>query len=153
MSCNVICSFVKCFVMCYHVFIFMYAFDLKISYDKSKVVITDTSSKVQLFKGVADSKLLGNSFIPFSPTVENLRIFFDESLTILNHIKKDLRQIHDYFDTYSFKTILQALNFSKISYGNSLSLSSQVKPYFIVTYFLMLLLYCVNCIGYLFKAA
>ena len=103
---------------------------LKINHDKSQIILIGTPSSVSFCKSVSDSIKLGNSTIQFSPTVKNLGVLFDESLSFHDHIINcqksafhtlhNLRHIRPYFDRSSFETLIHAFVTSKLDYCNSL---------------------------------
>lgn len=103
---------------------------LKLNDNKSEVILIGTPSAVAQCKATATSIKLGSSTISFSPTVKNLGVLFDESLSFSQHIKqcrkssffmlKNLSRIRNHFDQDSFETLIHAFISSKLDYCNSL---------------------------------
>lgn len=103
---------------------------LKLNDDKSDVVVIGTPSSVMQCKTSKSSIKLGNFDIKFSPSVKNLGVLFDESLSFVPHIKDkrkssffmlhNLRRIRNHFDQASFETLVHAFITSRLDYCNSL---------------------------------
>ena len=103
---------------------------LKLNDDKSEIILIGTPLAVAHCKTIASSIQLGTTNITFSPTVKNLGVIFDESLSFSQHIKqcrkssffmlRNLGRVRNHFDQASFETLVHAFVSSKLDYCNSL---------------------------------
>lgn len=103
---------------------------LKLNDDKTDVILIGNPTAISHCKRSSSSIELGSHIINFSPTIKNLGVLFDESLSFTSHIKEcrkssffllwNLKRLRNYFDQSSFETIIHAFITSKLDYCNSL---------------------------------
>lgn len=103
---------------------------LKLNDSKSEIILIGSPATVSLCKATATSMKLGSSEINFSPTVKNLGVLFDESLSFTAHVQqcrkssffmlKNLARIRNHFDQTSFESLVHAFISSRLDYCNSL---------------------------------
>ena len=93
-------------------------------------MLIGTPNSVSQCKTFIHSIRIGDSDIVFAPTVRNLGVVFDETLSFIPHIQNcrkscfallmNLRRIRSHFDRSSFESIIHAFVISKLDYCNSL---------------------------------
>ena len=103
---------------------------LKLNHSKTEVTLIGTPKSVAKCKNLSGSITLGTSDFDWLPTVKNLGVLFDESLSFLPHIKncrkncffllRNVSHLRSYFDRPSFEIIINSLITSKLDYCNSL---------------------------------
>ena len=103
---------------------------LKLNNSKTEVMLIGTPHSVAQCKILSNSITFNNSNFDWLPTVKNLGVIFDESLSFLPHIKncrktcffllRNLTHLRPYFNRASFEIIINSLITSRLDYCNSL---------------------------------
>ena len=103
---------------------------LKLNNSKTEVILIGTPHSITQCKTLTNSITFQNIKFDWLPTVKNLGVIFDESLSFLPHIKncrkkcffllRNLSQLRSYFNRTSFEIIVNALITSRLDYCNSL---------------------------------
>lgn len=103
---------------------------LKINDSKTELILIGPKTLVDRCKDQVSSITLGSESIPFSSTVKNLGVTFDETLSFRSHISQIRKscfslllafsKIRNHFSRESIETLIHALVTSKLDYCNSL---------------------------------